>query len=184
MNLTEVLDIRDAYKWLATVVPPGCDYLEIGVCEGGSLVACVQAVKPGSITLCDTWGSLFGGTGRGPEKAHSYIALLLKTYEHSGEVKFIDGDSSVTIPKLEPDSYDLVLVDGDHSEEASMKDLVNAYRILKPGGYLLFDDIDHRQHPYLRRIFTSFWTKAEAEHVYTSPMNPKTYGCGIVRKPV
>jgi predicted O-methyltransferase YrrM len=51
------------------------------------------------------------------------------------------GDSQITMKNLEY-GYDLVHVDGGHSEAIAKSDCKEAIRILKPGGLLLLDDIN------------------------------------------
>jgi len=138
-------------------------YLEIGVREGDSL----KAVLFGhsfitKLVLCDTWGGKYGGSGRG---GHKHIEKFLNNIRYDGEVKFLDGDSKYMIPTLD-DKFDLILVDGDHSYEGAYTDLNNTWKLLEEGGFLVFDDITHKDHVYLYRCVMSFAKAVEAKIFY------------------
>ena len=45
------------------------------------------------------------------------------------------------LPSMESGRFDVVYVDGDHSAAACFYDMCHAYRMLKPGGILIVDDI-------------------------------------------
>jgi predicted O-methyltransferase YrrM len=40
----------------------------------------------------------------------------------------------------EPDTYDFIYIDGDHTASQTVKDGLNAFQMLKPGGIIAFDD--------------------------------------------
>jgi len=129
------------------------DYLEIGCREGDSLREVVlHAPLLQRVVICDLWGSDYGGTGRG---GHEHINKLLDDLRYTGERVFLDGDSRETVPTMLK-MFDLVLVDGDHSDEGARADLENAWPLVVSGGTLLFHDICHPSHPGLRRVFTEF----------------------------
>ncbi len=99
-------------------------YLEIGVQEGKSLEAVVaNAPYLKRLTLCDTWGRKSGGTGR---SSHSHIDVMLQNLRYAGSVMYLDGDSMKTLPGLK-EHFDLVHVDGNHSEEHCLADLKNGW---------------------------------------------------------
>lgn len=129
------------------------DYLEIGCREGDSLREVVlHATALKRVVVCDLWGSDFGGTGRG---SHDHIDRLLDELSFTGERVFLDGDSCQMVPTIRG-TFDLVLVDGDHSDEGAREDLQNAWPLVVSGGTLLFHDICHPAHPGLRRVWWEF----------------------------
>jgi hypothetical protein len=65
-------------------------YLGIGVNEGGCVRTVVTAIPEIDLTLCDTWGTIHGGRGRGN---HNHIVELLEKAGHRGNVRFLDGPS-------------------------------------------------------------------------------------------
>jgi hypothetical protein len=139
------------------------DYLEIGCREGDSLREVVMhAPLLQRVVICDLWGSDYGGTGRG---GHDHIDKLLDDLGYTGERVFLDGDSRETVPTIRGTPglrrFDLVLVDGDHSDEGALADLENAWPLVADGGKLLFHDICHPAHPGLMQVFTKFFLSAD-----------------------
>ncbi len=65
------------------------------------------------------------------------------------QFEYVEGDSTVVMPdwiKLEiRNTYDLVHVDGGHSEYCASNDMKNADSLLKPGGIMIIDDTDAPQ---------------------------------------
>ena len=115
------------------------DYLEIGVREGDSIASVMT--EPG-IRLAvgiDTWGTDAGGSGRGsPDHIVIQPNMLL-----------ITGSSHAILPGLRH-KFDLIFIDGDHSLEGCMSDCRDCLPLLKPGGTIIVDDLDHPQHTYIR----------------------------------
>lgn len=131
-------------------------YLEVGVNEGTSLeVAIKECPTIKSITLVDQWGKEYGGTGRG---SNDHIKALLNDWKYAGEARFLDGNSHDILPQLiqEGCAYDLVTIDGDHSEEGGKQDLWEGWKLVKSGGWLVFDDITHIGHSYLMKVAQDF----------------------------
>jgi len=50
------------------------------------------------------------------------------------------GYSHEVVPTLEDNSFDIIYIDGNHEPEYVLEDAVLAFRKLKVGGYLVFDD--------------------------------------------
>ena len=131
-------------------------YLEIGVNEGASLLTVLDA-SPSieRLYLCDTWGGVEGGSGKG---SHAHIERLLSVVGYRGAVTFLDGDSAKTIPTLPRDlAVDLALVDGNHTYEAALTDLTNVYPLVRASGTLLLDDIN-------RDAVARAWNEFRASH--------------------
>jgi len=65
--------------------------------------------------------------------------------------EYVEGDSTVTMPEwinARPEmreSYDLVHVDGGHSEYCASNDMKNADILLKMGGIMVIDDTNAEQ---------------------------------------
>jgi len=145
-------------------------YLEIGVNEGKSLKTILDDCRPDFITLCDIWGNMYGGAGRG---GHEHIEKILKTMNYKNDVEFIDGDSRVELPKKIGElEYDLILVDGDHSYNGAWIDLWNAWKMLKVGGVIVFDDLLHPEHKYLLDCADQFTHLSGAEVLYRNIKKP------------
>jgi hypothetical protein len=85
---------------------------------------------------------------------HQYTAPCFDYIKQSfSHVKFeyVEGDSTVTMPEwinARPEmreSYDLVHVDGGHSEYCASNDMKNADILLKMGGIMVIDDTNAEQ---------------------------------------
>lgn len=59
--------------------------------------------------------------------------------EFGSRFKFINGRSEVEMPKLK-EKYNLIFIDGDHAYEGCKSDILNAQKLLAPGGVILMDD--------------------------------------------
>lgn len=156
-------------------------YLEIGVQEGLSLSTVIKADAKkliDRIALCDTWGSQYGGTGRGN---HDHILKILQSINYQGEVVFHDGDSKATIPQI-IDKYDLILVDGDHSENGALVDMTNAWPLLNSQGIMLVDDIIHPVHSYLMDVVSKFVGANAKEVESVSYYTDKPNGVAVIKK--
>lgn len=131
-------------------------YLEVGSREGTSLRTVVESSpRLGNVVVCDTWEQGHGGSGRG---THFHIASLLDDLGYKGKRTFLSGDSLMLLPTLH-DSFDLVLIDGNHTDRYAEADARQGWRLLRPGGILLFDDITHPAHtlqPVYERLFEEF----------------------------
>lgn len=153
-------------------------YLEIGTREGESLrIVLEHANSLERVACADTWGSEWGGSGRG---GHDHIDRLLASMLFVGDVAYLDGDSKQTIPKLRG-RFDLILVDGDHSEDGARADLKNVWPRCARGGCIVFHDIAHPAHPYLERVFDEF-ADEHADGIRLSQKIMEGHGVGFVIK--
>ena len=66
--------------------------------------------------------------------------FLENTKEFFSRITFHKGLSQDVLPKLEANSFDLAFVDGDHSRDAVAPDARHPMRLVKKGGYIVFDD--------------------------------------------
>jgi len=170
------------YQWLAGHCRTHVvrSYLEIGTRDGGSLeVVLANSHHVSDIVCCDTWGSEYGGSGRG---GHDHIDRLLALHNYDGRITFLDGDSKTTVPTLHDNlaaCFDLILVDGDHSYAGGMADLRNTWPLVRPGGVLIFHDIRHPAHPDLAQCFADFVDGNTPTHEIITD----DYGLGIAWKP-
>lgn len=62
------------------------------------------------------------------------------TAEFADRITLHQGLSQDVLPGLEAESFDLAFVDGDHSRDAVAVDARECWRLIKPGGYIVFDD--------------------------------------------
>lgn len=112
---------------------PGVRYLEIGAYEGRSAVWMLENVltdPTSNLTAIDIFD--------GPYEA-KYRANVAKTGA-ADRVTTIKGPSQIEARKLPLESFDIVYVDGSHDKPDVLEDAVLCWRLLKPGGLLIFDD--------------------------------------------
>lgn len=150
------------YADILTVLGAACqllrprNYLEIGVRRGRSL-AVVAETSPGcDIVGFDLWMEGYAGMANpGPE----FVRGEIEKVGLRGTLELVSGSSHETVPRYlreHPDLFfDLMTVDGDHSEEGATRDLETVLPRLKRGGMLVFDDIAHPQHPELASVWNT-----------------------------
>lgn len=152
------------------------DYLEIGVRRGRSM-SMVAAQRPEvNIVGFDMWLADYAGMDNpGPE----FVAAELKRIGHRGTVQFVSGDSHQTVPawfEAHPDAwFDLITVDGDHTELGARADLLTVMQRLRVGGILVFDDIAHPSHKYLLDV----WQRTVADRPEFSSFAFLDLGYGV-----
>lgn len=127
-------------------------YLEIGVQEGNSAFAVLNTGLINFAVLIDPWGLEYGGTGKG---SPDHVIKLLG--DLSDKVVFITGKSENILPTLHH-LFDLIFIDGDHSEAGCLSDLRHSLMLLRPGGIIVIDDTVHPQHAYLKKAVETFCT--------------------------
>ena len=151
-------------------------YLEIGVRRGRSVCTVARGCPTVSVLGFDMWLPGYAGMENpGPE----FVKSELRKHGHTGELHFINGDSHQTIPaffKQNPQAmFDMITVDGDHTEAGALDDLKNVIPHLSVGGMLTFDDIAHPSHPYLLNV----WKKAMAMFPFLTSFEFTELGYGV-----
>lgn len=130
------------------------NYLEIGVRRGRSVCTVVRGCPTVNIVAFEMWQKNYAGM---ENPGYEFVKSELKKHKHKGDIIFINGNSHVTVPeyfKENPEmKFDLITVDGDHSEEGAYKDLCDVIPHLAIGGVIVFDDIAHPLHQYLLNVW-------------------------------
>lgn len=158
----------------ARSVEGGVDYLEIGTNEGSSLYHLFRGAFVKSATIVDTWGKEYGGTNRG---SPDHIIKLMGSAMSRIRVMSIPSTEALKQLREEGKTFDLIFVDGDHSDQGCMSDMVLAWPLLRSGGWLVVDDVDHPAHPYLRDTVIRF--AQDLEIIWT----PHHYGVARIQSP-
>lgn len=112
----------------------GLRYLEIGVYEGRSLLWMLDNVltaEDARATGIDPFLE--------PGTEERFRANLAKS-GHGEKVELIVGYSQIEMKRLEPDSYDVIYVDGSHTADDVLADAVLSWQLLRVGGLVIFDD--------------------------------------------
>jgi glycosyltransferase involved in cell wall biosynthesis/predicted O-methyltransferase YrrM len=170
-------DIVSALLCLSDTLVPK-DYLEIGVRQGRSACAVGWRTPTVNMVLCDMWMANYAGMDNpGAEFAVAQLAQV----GHRGSIEVVDGDSHVVLPKwlaANPERrFDIITVDGDHTEAGAAADLATVMPRLRLGGALVFDDISHPYHPELRALWRDM-VENDA-HFSTWSFGDLGYGVGV-----
>lgn len=128
----------------------------------------VAAAHPSvNIVGFDMWQQDYAGMAN---PGAGFVASEMAAIGHTGTLELVSGDSHQTVPAYllsHPGlEFDLITVDGDHSDEGALADLETVIPRLGLGGMLVFDDVAHPTHPNLLQV----WRKA----IQTAPFQIKT----------
>ena len=149
--------VEPTWRELTTDVKPRV-ILEIGSFEGRSacwMIDTLPTVANAGIELVciDRWGH--GRVQRAGHQTPSAmdlveqrfdrnVAIAVKRASHPIKVHKIKGPSIVCLAKLVADgksnAFDMIYVDGGHSAPDVLADAVLAFRLLRVGGLMIFDD--------------------------------------------
>lgn len=129
-------------------------YLEIGARRGRSMAMVAATCPECEIVGFDLWLPDYAGM---PNPGPDFVRAEMKKLGHTGRLELISGNSHETLPRYfseHPDTFfDLITVDGDHSEKGAQRDLHDVLPRLKVGGVIVLDDICHPAHPYLGNVW-------------------------------
>jgi SAM-dependent methyltransferase len=102
--------------------------LEIGVWKGNSIKFWADCFPDGNITGIDNYLEYDQSVLEIPQKGKNYKILIKDAYD----LKFVK-----SIRK----KFDVIIDDGPHTWESQEFSLINYYKLLKPGGILIIEDI-------------------------------------------
>jgi predicted O-methyltransferase YrrM len=171
----KLLEIMNVLYASAMLIQPR-RYMEIGVRRGRSLAMVLAACPDVEAVGFDMWMENYAGMENpGP----AFVQQEMQKISSAAKIQLIDGNSHETVPQFlaaNPDAmFDLITVDGDHSEKGALQDLRDVLPRLSVGGAIVFDDISHPAHPYLIKT----WRKAVAEDGCLAPYEFTELGYGI-----
>jgi hypothetical protein len=160
------IQYKTADNWLG-IVPQSMGpirYLEIGVLCGNNVLSVENlfASHDNSVLVCiDPWID-YGEYPEYKEKITTYYDMFIENTAHIAHKLDVRRDfSHKVIPTLEDESFDIIYIDGNHEPHYVLEDAVMAFRKLKVGGWMVFDDyegndvppgVDAFIHAFMRRI--------------------------------
>jgi predicted O-methyltransferase YrrM len=138
---------RFARNILRADLPRPVRYLEIGSFEGSSL-AFVHTLLNGDVRITAI-DAFMDDSGKSDTNWSATEATFLANVEAIGAGKVtrtLKGRSIDHLPKLidADERFDLIFVDGSHMTLDVMSDAALAWRLLAPGGLMIFDDYWYR----------------------------------------
>jgi hypothetical protein len=132
--------------------------VEIGVFGGSSISPTAQALKylnQGVVFAIDPWTNQDCTEGYSSEDANykwwnsidmenilSQFKLMLSSHGLTPYCKILRTTSELAITTFENDSIDILHVDGNHSEESALRDVMLYFPKVKKNGYIWFDDVN------------------------------------------
>jgi hypothetical protein len=132
---------------MLSLVPQGGVVGEIGVFEGAFSQQILDVCKPRELVLFDLWphcdvesGDVDGNNIRTVPGADLEKTVRAR-FADDRRVRIIKGYSS-NIRKFPADSFDAVYIDGDHGYHGVRNDLMDCWRVVKDGGWLLGHDYE------------------------------------------
>jgi len=138
LAFTEDYATRHAERWLEYLSPlrdkPDVRFLEVGSFEGGSAIWFLTKVltHPTATIACI---DPFLRPGSEARFDHN-----VRVAGFGSRVVKIKGRSESVLAALEQASYDAIYIDGNHKAMNVLMDCVAGWRLLKPGGIMIFDD--------------------------------------------
>ncbi len=138
---------RLADVWFSHIPQPDTPirYLEIGAFYGANLlsVAATYAKHPDSVMVAvDPWTDYSDYPEYKGQQETIYDTFQSNIAQPDCAHKIVvkRGYSHDMVPTLEDASFDIIYIDGNHEPEYVLEDAVIAFRKLKVGGYMIFDD--------------------------------------------
>ena len=145
-------NVHVALAFLAGKFQPK-SYLEVGVRHGGSLVQVLDSPFLKNVVAMDVWeGNFFSPKDSNPlNTLQNHIQSFQDKKGIKVPIEYIKGNSHIELKKLIEDkrTFDLILIDGDHSLIGARKDLEEAFQLLSEKGVVVFDDVMLGHHEYL-----------------------------------
>lgn len=150
-NIPNLLHVLTPYKDKDNV-----HMLEIGSLQGLSTVWMLENIlthPTSKIDCVDTFEGSFEHADQHELIKNLYDVFKHNTKRYGDKVNIHRGMSQVVLRGLRPvPTYDIIYIDGDHLAPSVMEDGVLAFRLLKSGGIMIFDDYPWgKEIPEIRR---------------------------------
>lgn len=128
--------------WLGHLAgKPGLKFIEIGSYEGQSAIWFCRNLLTGEgseLTCIDTWA---GGEDMPLVEDDSLLKTFLKnTQPWDAKIDCIRQRSEDALVKFQKETFDFAYIDGSHTATSVISDSVLVWRLVKPGGLVVWDD--------------------------------------------
>jgi len=135
---------------LLALIPKNSIILEIGVFKGEFAKDILKITHPSELYLVDIWE---GRWGSGDKDGNNYVEIsdmesvylnLFNQIKDKSNIHVIRSKSVSFLQSCKDSLFDVIYVDGDHTEEAVYSDMVNSFAKIKPDGLLMGHDYHHQ----------------------------------------
>lgn len=118
-------------------------YAEIGAFYGANIISVAMSygAHPESVLVAiDPWTDYSEYPEYKGQQESIYETFMKNVEPYTDRIQVKRGYSHDIVPTLEDNSYDIIYIDGNHEPEYVLEDAVLAFRKVKRGGFLIFDD--------------------------------------------
>jgi predicted O-methyltransferase YrrM len=136
-------------------LPPNSSILEIGSWLGRSTAFIYDQRPDMALTCIDTWEGSHNHTEEQTKELYQNFCANMHCLDMLTSIEIIKDKSSNVLDHFEKNTLDLIYIDGSHQEEDVFIDMNNAYKLLKPGGFIVADDWGHTG--VSRGLMTAYW---------------------------
>jgi predicted O-methyltransferase YrrM len=157
--------------WCEHVVPrfknlPNVHWLEIGTYEGKSATWILDNVLQGpnaKIYCLDPFDSNFPYLGCWAPNIH-YEEVFDANVTGDDRVVKLKGLSQDILPTLKDERFHGAYIDGEHNEKCILFEADAVWKLLLPGGILVFDDYGYVEQPEAKVAIDRFLSRPEIRH--------------------
>ena len=145
------LDLPDLWRQIRDFSRNPTKILEVGSFEGFSACKMIElfaAHNPIELTCIDSWeGTIFHDQLVGPDHEavfHRNLEIAVRDAPYPVTLRTLKSDAFLALSSLihqgETETFDWIYLDGSHESQDVLCEAVAAFRLLKSGGILIFDD--------------------------------------------
>jgi hypothetical protein len=124
--------------------------VELGVFRGEFAKDIIQIIHPSELFLIDIWDGEMGSGNKDGDNyvkitnmKSIYLSLIHQTKPHKN-IHVVRSDTVSFLKSCEENYFDAIYVDADHSEQAVYNDMIESFRVIRSGGYLMGHDYHHQ----------------------------------------
>ena len=177
-NNFEGVQYRLCDTWLPYIQLPHdapINYCEIGVFYGANLLRFAELFPNASLTGIDPWIDYEAYPEYKGGITSVYTAfcrnLAAAPQQVRDRITICKGFSQESLPALQDGTFDILYIDGNHTYEYVLRDAELAFQKVKPGGYIIFDDVDWES---VRLAFFTFLERHKGAVTYEALMLSQT----------
>lgn len=129
------------YEMIERYFKSGSIGAEIGVYKGSFSYTILTAANPSKLYLVDPWKiDLFEPLGETQESLDKMHNIVVKRFKDNPEIEILRETSVDAAPRFADNYFDWVYIDGDHTYEGVLQDILTWFPKVKEGGWICGDD--------------------------------------------